>query len=92
MSLRSTPSSNTPFEKNDAREVTFSALRSFGHRVFLQEMTKKMLSAYNDAVFDRYPLENRPLGHSKNIPEKFVKLLTDSPLRLAIRKLKENVA
>ena len=55
-------------------------------------MTKKMNSAYNDAVFDRYPLENLPLGHSKNIPEKLIKLLTDSPLRLALRKLKENKA
>ena len=39
---------NQPMDKNDAREVTFTALRSYGHQIFLQEMTKKMLSAYTD--------------------------------------------
>ena len=66
---------NAPLEKNDAREVTFTALRSYGHQIFLQEMTKKMLSAYNDTVFDRYPQINRHLGHKANRLEKFEGLL-----------------
>ena len=82
---------NQPLEKNDAREVTFSALRSFGHDVFRQEITKKMLSAYNDTVFDRYPKINRPLGHKANRLEKFEELLQHpfkSRLQLAFDVLK----
>ena len=54
---------NKPREPNDAREVTFSTMRSYGHNMFRQDVTKKMLSAYNDTVFDRYPLPNLSLIH-----------------------------
>ena len=58
-----------PFAENDSRTKKFYCLRSFEHEVWLLEQTKKVLSVYNDKVYDkydRYPEMNRPLGHYSN--------------------------
>ena len=59
-----------PFGENPAAKAEFHTLRSFNHQMYLMHMEKKMLGIFNDKVFDRYPLPNRPLGHSMNRAEK----------------------
>ena len=51
-----------------ASSATFSALRSHNHIVERLEITKKMLTAFNDKVFQYDPLFSRPLGHWRNAP------------------------
>ena len=59
-----------PFGENPASKADFHTFRSYNHQMYLMHMEKKMLGIFNDKVFDRYPLPNRPLGHSLNRNEK----------------------
>ena len=49
-----------------ASSATFSALRSHHHVVERLSVTKKMLTAFNDKVFQHEQLNSRPLGHRLN--------------------------
>ena len=49
-----------------ASSATFQALRSHKHTVERLQLTKKMLTAYNDKVHQYEPLRSRPLGHWRN--------------------------
>jgi len=51
-----------PFESS----ATFSAMRSHNHVVERLTITKKMLTAFNDKVFQHERLASRPLGHCRN--------------------------
>jgi hypothetical protein len=51
-----------PFEST----ATFSALRSRNHVVERLQVSKRMLTAYNDKVFQLSAQESRPLGHWRN--------------------------
>ena len=77
-----------PLVPNDAGEVTFSTMHSYGHSMFRQDVTKKMLSAYNDTVFDRYPKPNRALGNFLNRAETFEARIARLNLRRSFRKLR----
>ena len=52
-----------PFVSN----ATFSALRSRNHVVEKIVLTKKMLTSFNDKVFQYEQLRSRPLGHWRNV-------------------------
>jgi hypothetical protein len=47
-------------------EATFRAFRSFNHKLAQVEVNKRMLTAFNDKVFQLDALESRALGHWKN--------------------------
>jgi hypothetical protein len=47
-------------------EATFRAFRSLKHSIVQLETSKRMLTAFNDKVFQLDALESRPLGHWKN--------------------------
>ena len=49
-----------------ASSATFVALRSHNHVVEKLEITKKMLTPFNDKVFQISALSSRPLGHWRN--------------------------
>jgi hypothetical protein len=53
------------FNPSDNR-VTFRTLRSKKHVVEQLEITRKMLTPYNDKVFAVSQVESRPLGHWRN--------------------------
>ena len=77
-----------PFSENPASKADFHTLRSYNHQMYLMHMEKKMLGIFNDKVVDRYPLPNRPLGHSMNRIDKFADLFKRLSLRRAFRGLK----
>jgi hypothetical protein len=47
-------------------EATFRTFRSFSHSIVQLEVKKRMLTAFNDKVFQLSALDSRPLGHWKN--------------------------
>jgi hypothetical protein len=47
-------------------EATFRAFRSLKHSLVQLEVNKRMLTAFNDKVFQLNALESRPLGHWRN--------------------------
>ncbi len=47
-------------------EACFRAFRSLKHSLVQVEMTKRMLTAFNDKVYQDSPLISRPLGHWRN--------------------------
>ena len=47
-------------------EVEFKAMRSKQHTIETLVLKRKMLSAYNDKVFQHEQLSSRPLGHWRN--------------------------
>jgi len=49
-------------------EASFRAFRSYKHTITQVEMSKRMLTAFNDKVYQESPLFSRPLGHWRNSP------------------------
>jgi hypothetical protein len=47
-------------------EATFRAFRSLKHSIVQLEVNKRMLTAFNDKVFQLNAFESRPLGHWRN--------------------------
>ena len=47
-------------------EVSFRAFRSYKHAITQVEMSKRMLTAFNDKVYQESSLFSRPLGHWRN--------------------------
>jgi hypothetical protein len=47
-------------------EATFRAFRSLKHSIVQLESTKRMLTAFNDKVYQLNAMESRPLGHYSN--------------------------
>ena len=47
-------------------DVSFRAFRSFKHSIVQIEMSKRMLTAFNDKVYQDSPMTSRPLGHWRN--------------------------
>jgi hypothetical protein len=47
-------------------EATFRTFRSFGHSIVQLEVKKRLLTAFNDKVFQLSALDSRPHGHWKN--------------------------
>jgi hypothetical protein len=47
-------------------EATFRTFRSFSHSIVQLEVKKRLLTAFNDKVFQLSALDSRPLGHWRN--------------------------
>jgi hypothetical protein len=53
------------FEPFDSK-ATFRTFRSENHELQQRALTKRMLTAFNDKVYQLSPSESRPLGHHRN--------------------------
>jgi len=49
------------------KDVQFNKLRSYNHQICAIEMNKRMLTCFQDKAYQVTALQNRPLGHWRNI-------------------------